>query len=145
MKLYTSYFANISTLRRDGLFIFSIANQFPPWLQGQPIMTLHELIPRAEMLKMGREDYRPLYMDILGCVQADQLFRKITMLSKGKDAVVCCYESWKDCESGKKFCHRHIFAEWFEAKTGIKVVEYPLKEKQPEKVEHKNIQPSLFD
>ena len=43
-------------------------------------------------------------------------------LSKGKDVILCCYE---DVRIPDEWCHRLVFAEWYEGKTDIKIRELP--------------------
>ena len=60
-------------------------------------------------------------------------------LDKGKDVVLCCYE---DVRKPDEWCHRLVFAEWWNRKTGQKVEELPdpspdSRDKQRKKEEQK--------
>jgi hypothetical protein len=70
-------------------------------------------VPPAEYLKR--------YRDILDRLDPAEI--RDRLLAFGGAPVMLCYESAADCQSGHKWCHRHLAAQWLEDRLGITVEE----------------------
>lgn len=107
----TSYFA------KNGLHPYgvSIAGACPPFFEGRQFK---RLAPKYHFFLKYKEDgdeshYIECYRkEVLEVLDAQQVYDDL-----GSNAVLLCWE-------GKgKFCHRHLIADWFYEKLGIKVEE----------------------
>ena len=81
------------------------------------------LAPESEWIGMMEAEYRPLYIAKLDRLGADQVTKWLQLLadqSEGKTLVLLCFEALK---RPGEFCHRRIFAEWYETKTGLVIPE----------------------
>jgi len=90
------------------------------------IATYEPLMPSWNIIKMAHEmgyskesfeRYKDAYYEQLSRLDARKVYETL------KDCTVICYESPKDLVSGKKFCHRRMFAGWIETELGIIVPE----------------------
>lgn len=128
MKIYTSYFAAMSKLEKDGLQVISIARWQPKWYKGP---TMLNVAPQPYMLtdKITREQYINYYKQILARQDVRQVIKSIEMFSGGKDVALLCYEKPGD------FCHRHLLAEWIIQQCGIEVTEYDFADVQKADIE----------
>lgn len=117
MKIYTSYFAQVAKLRNAGIVPIGIALYPPKYYHGSHIQWL---APKSFMLSgLTDEDYEKKYRElILDNINLRLLESTLMQMGEGRDVALCCYEKPGD------FCHRHIFAKWFEEKTGIKIEEF---------------------
>jgi hypothetical protein len=115
MVIYTSYFSKIKKIKDSGITAIGIA-RFPP--KHVQCVSLWDLAPMPEMLKMNKEQYVDRYNIILSRLDPRQILKRIELLSCGKDAALCCYEKPDD------FCHRHLVADWLKKKIGVDVREY---------------------
>lgn len=134
MKIYTSYYGNISALNKAGIMPISIARWTPRWCTG--ILTYKDVAPKPYMLndELTEEEYIVLYTtDVLGKLNASDVIEKISRMTNGNDCALLCYEKPGD------FCHRHLLAEWLEQNTGIEITEFGVAENKP-----KDTQQSLF-
>ena len=81
------------------------------------------LAPEPEWIGLTEAEYRPLYiakLDALGTEQITEWLELLADESGGKTPVLLCYEALK---KPGQFCHRRIFSEWYEGKTGISIPE----------------------
>lgn len=76
------------------------------------------------------------YMDGQGIVLIQNLLD--FYLHRGKDVVLCCYE---DVRIPEEWCHRLVFAEWYEKETGIRIEELAdtSKIKYPKEIKMKEV------
>lgn len=107
--LYTSYFAKMKKLPSDVVPI-SIALKPPYWYKG---LEYKKLAPSFDILKRWKDSHneaeyiRWFEREVLAGLDAGQVFRELSSMAEGKDAVLLCYERMDD------FCHRHLVADWF--------------------------------
>lgn len=126
MNLYTGYFAGLKHVP-ESIVPISIA-QFP--IKGWAGLSYPKLFPPKDLLawvkQSGKhEEFKAEYIkQVLQGLDPETVKHEIELLTKGKDAILCCYEKPTD------FCHRHIVAEWL----GIS-----------EHTSTKQSHPSLFD
>lgn len=132
MKVYTSYFGNMSKLSQEGIVPVCIARYAPRWYNGLKYL---DVAPTSYMLSSAcsHKEYLVKYENILSRLNPSNVIRAISDMSHGKDVALCCYEKPGD------FCHRHLLSEWFK-KNGYDVEEWEPKEK---KVQLQEL--SLFD
>lgn len=130
MKIYTSYFANLKNLEKDDIVPIGICCYPPKWFKGPNLRAIAPSPDILEKCKSSHVEYEKRYRtEVLSLFKdANILLERISFISGGKDAALCCYEKPSD------FCHRHILAKWLEEQTGIKVEEF-------EKAEETKINP----
>lgn len=130
MKIYTSYFANLKNLEKDDIVPIGICCYSPKWFKGPNLRAIAPSPDILEKCKSSHAEYEKRYRtEVLSLFKdANILLERISFISGGKDAALCCYEKPSD------FCHRHILAKWLEEQTGIKVEEF-------EKTEETKINP----
>ena len=130
MKIYTSYFANLKNLEKDDIVPIGICCYPPKWFKGPNLRAIAPSPDILEKCKSSHAEYEKRYRtEVLSLFKdANILLERISFMSCGKDAALCCYEKPSD------FCHRHIVAKWLEEQTGIKVEEF-------EKTEETKINP----
>lgn len=121
MKLYTGYFAGLKHVP-DSVVPVSIA-QFPP--KGWTGLSYIKLAPPADLLAWvksthNHEKFKEEFISrVLSNLDPAVVKEEIETLTKGKDAILCCYEKPAD------FCHRHVVAEW------LGIVEWKATDGQP--------------
>ena len=130
MKIYTSYFANLKNLEKDDIVPIGICCYPRKWFKGPNLRVIAPSPDILEKCKSSHAEYEKRYRtEVLSLLKdANILLERISFISGGKDAALCCYEKPSD------FCHRHILAKWLEEQTGIKVEEF-------EKTEETKINP----
>ena len=107
----TSYYSKSAT-NPDAI---SIAARAPNWFRGKEYKAL---APKYWFFKKYKDDgdeefYTEQYKkEVLGPLDPKQVYQDL-----GKDAVMLCWEA------PKKFCHRHIVAEWLQEELGITITE----------------------
>lgn len=77
-------------------------------------------LPSQAWLGLSREAYEPLYLAKFESLLIDAVRARIAELAAGKIPVLLCFESLK---KPGEFCHRRMFADWWERKTGEAVAE----------------------
>lgn len=145
MKIFTSYFGNVGTLKRCGIHPISIARWSPRNWDGDRLIWL---APTPYMVKeASREEYIRMYKAICQSVNIELLIRQLSDIGDGKDVALLCYER------PGQFCHRHMLAEYL-TEHGIPVNEFKeweyIQEKEQEQKtvteeSQKPTQLSLFD
>lgn len=99
--------------------------------------------PEWYMLKMeDQEKYRKSYLGKLDSVGVEEMLRQRDLILQDQairnqgvvpdTLVILCYEK---LSMKGKWCHRTMFAEWWEEKTGERVIElgsHPVHEENPE-------------
>lgn len=121
--IYTSYFGNMKkfkTLHPNMCFV-SIAAKTPDWFFDYKNCYSYKLLaPKWKWWKewhdkfiddLECEESKKFYADnyhstVLGMLVADEVANELNRIAKGNDVCLLCYET------PKKFCHRHIVAEW---------------------------------
>lgn len=139
MKIYTSYFAKTSALRKLGIIPIAISLYPPKWFDGP---ALPQLAPKKYMLddSLSEEKYTELYVqNVLNILDIRMLGDTIGAMASGKDVALLCFEKPGD------FCHRHIVSKWLKEKTGVDIVEYVFEEPIKEVKKEKPVEPTLFD
>lgn len=114
MNIATGNFANVKKYINQGFTPISIA-RFNRYFNGSKLM---ELAPPAEMIHQPEEIYTPNFKkEVLGKLDANEIYANLEKLSLGKDVVILCYEKAGD------FCHRRLVADWLTENLGIEIIE----------------------
>lgn len=122
MKIYTSRFSN-PELRTGKYTVVGIVRGLPKFHLGYSLAgNIIEFAPPGYLFNENdravftRKYFR--HMDIIGKDRAKELLRPYSLLEK--DIVLCCYE---DVRIPDEWCHRLVFAEWWQARTGTAISE----------------------
>jgi hypothetical protein len=95
----------------------------PRWPLGYELAgSCEPLMPTRPMLKMDREPYRKMYRDRLALWGVSMIAEMLEALVRPGDrgVVLLCFEGLK---KPGEWCHRSMFAEYWEEKTGQAVRE----------------------
>lgn len=119
--IYTSYYGNIKKLKKAKIKSVAISASIPNYLPY--VDRIKVIAPPYELLDINNIFvYRKAYIAYLEKVGLDNIQWELG--KRDGDIALLCYESIGDITSGKKFCHRRIFAAWYESKTGVVIPEY---------------------
>ena len=132
MEVYTSYFGK-HRIEDERTAYISVSVGNPKYAVPYHIKDAYTLKPYGIVWKYEGEEYKRRYFDRLERQGVKKIREEIERLSEGKDRVLLlCHEK------NENECHRRLFAEWWEMKTGEyipelgkeKVIEKPKKELQ---------------
>jgi hypothetical protein len=88
--------------------------------------TIHELAPAGWMLNKSEAEFADLYTQLLerrgGVEFFAERFTQIAEKAVGDELALLCFE---DVRKRDIFCHRRLFAAWWEERTGQAVEELP--------------------
>ncbi|MBE6244247.1 MAG: DUF488 domain-containing protein [Bacteroidales bacterium] len=117
MKIYTSYFGNMSRLCGDNILPISVALYPPKWFMGYKFTSL---APTRFMLcgDCSREEYIRMYAKILDKAGAERIVKAVEKVAGSRDVAFLCFEKPGD------FCHRHLLADYLNKKLNLGVTEY---------------------
>jgi hypothetical protein len=120
----TSYFARAFRLPRADFFIVRISIGSPRG--GQCDAFLPSLAPTREMLEegYGADEYFAQLQGV-GLENIGKQLAAVEKAAKGRKVLLCCFESLAPEKVAEgQWCHRRLFAEWWEHKTGAIISEY---------------------
>ena len=120
LKVYTSYFAKVSSLPADVMPI-SISRSTPEWFKGLEYKAIAPPWSIVAKYKQDKDEdaYMSVYSETLAQLDPEKVLEDLKTLSCGKPAVaLLCYEKPTD------FCHRHLAAGWLTAMTGVEIKEF---------------------
>lgn len=115
--IYTSYYANIDKLVKNGIEPVAISRSVPKNFAGLRLMSL---APTWQMLSMSDAEYDRHYEMILRKNNRDLIVK----MFEGRDVALLCWE--KDVNQ----CHRKRVAEWLR-EGGYRVEEFGEKKAEP--------------
>lgn len=124
VKLYTSRFSN-KELETGNYTVVGIVRSMPRFrVKYQINGNIFQIAPPGYLWNENDMDrFREPYFKHLEKTGFDVLNEKIqSYVNLGKDVVFCCYE---DVRLPNEWCHRLLFAEWYEKKSKIKIEELP--------------------
>ena len=126
-KIYTSRYSN-KELAKTESFKIGISRGKPRFSLGYEIhANLISLAPPRAIFGMpDREMFKKRYfghLDYLGLEKIKEILGR-TGYGTEKELILLCYE---DVTKEDNWCHRTMFAEWWEKQTGEKIEEYPDK------------------
>jgi|SRR5262245_11719567 len=86
---------------------------------------MRELEPGPWFKSVSPARYLTLYREILDRLDPQAI--RDRLLAFGGTPVLLCFESVSDIQAGKRYCHRHLVAQWLEDHLGLEVQEvgYP--------------------
>ncbi|MCP4259111.1 MAG: DUF488 domain-containing protein [Planctomycetes bacterium] len=120
MKIYTSRYGN-KEIAQTGLVPVGISTGNPRFKTAFKVQhRIKALAPTRDMLPLPYKTYKKIYFGMLGELDEGQLKEHFKKISNGKDLVFLCFE---DLSKEGEWCHRRMFAEWWQGKTGDKVEE----------------------
>mgnify|MGYP007069340700 FL=1 len=137
MAIMTSRYGN-KELRNDGYYPVGISLGKPKYQTGYEIREqCYALAPKGHMLKMAYEPYREAYFEKLEEIGADKIIGIVQRMDEraqeeGKTLVLLCFE---DIRKPDQWCHRTLFAEWWQKMTGEVINELEEADVKPQKVE----------
>jgi hypothetical protein len=123
--IFTSYYAS-RKLDRNKHFLVRTSIGSPRFLKCD--CTMMSLAPERGMLGLDGDTYQRRYLALLEKTGAPAItaeLRRITRQAAGKTPVLLCFEALR---SPDQFCHRRMFAKWYEEKTGTVIPELPWAE-----------------
>lgn len=88
-----------------------------------PVAHWEEIMPDPAMLALAFPEYRTAYrakLDAIGLPTIREGLAELVAMNAPREPLLCCFESLK---TPGQFCHRRIFAEWFEEQTGEEIPE----------------------
>ena len=119
MKVYTYYFSGANKLDIEDTAYVSIAVGNPRFRTKYKITDLKVLKPYGIFGNYHGDEYKRQYFKRLDSYGANNIRQQIIEASEGHHTVLLmCHE--KDAS----VCHRRMFAEWWESRTGEKIEEY---------------------
>lgn len=155
-RLYTSRYNN-KNLANDEVVKIGITRGFPKFRLPYQLKTnIKSFGPPSYLFNThDREKFTPRYFDYMDSIGIDKVKEMLKIYGYGtaKEMALLCYE---DVREEGKWCHRLVFAEWWEVRTGEKIEEYPdsspdpmikIREKQEKEKQQKELekqQISLF-
>ena len=121
-KIYTSRYSN-KAITNESHVPVSISAGTPRFPLGyRTVTSIRNLAPSATLRKIeDRETFRTIYrrqLEAEGVQTIRQLFNSCA--KEGKPIVLLCFE---DVRKDGVWCHRTVFAEWWQEKTGDKISE----------------------
>jgi hypothetical protein len=137
VKLSTSRYAAKKLIQDAGGVPVRTSIGMPRFSPGYDVTAkLMDLAPAYVMLKMPKDEYQGVYRARLERVGVDVLrmqMRSICEAQQNDHLIFLCFENLG--EPGT-WCHRRMFAEWWEEKTGEKVEELGYAFEAPAPVIH---------
>lgn len=116
--IYTSYYSSKKITSEYAAVRISVGH--PRWKLPYSVAgAIPGLAPDRAWIGMERAEYEPLYRAKLEAAGVDKIRSEIRALSGDRPAVLLCFESPLD----GTWCHRRIFADWWQEKTGETVPE----------------------
>lgn len=111
--IYTSYYSS-KKITPDHICI-RISVGHPRWKLPYSVAgAIPYLAPDRAWIGMERAEYETLYRAKLEAAGVDKIRSEIRALAGDRPAVLLCFERLQD----GTWCHRRIFADWWQEKTG---------------------------
>jgi len=108
MKIYTSYYAQIRNLKKEGITPIAISLGIPKFLRGEDMSRIFLLAPSRDMLDLSYDIYKERYIERLEKVDW-KLVHDMLSVYEDKPVALLCYEALK---TEGEFCHRTMLAEY---------------------------------
>lgn len=136
MRLFTSRYQNRAIAETD-LVPVGITLGNPRFkLAFKVVENVKLLAPPRSMWGKSHDEFIKLYRECLsgfGLEKILSILKRISDEHGGRDLVLLCFEDVFCDDPTKNFCHRRVFAEWWEKETGD-VVEELQPAEQPEQL-----------
>lgn len=107
--IYTSYFAKIKELEKNGITPISICGKAPAWYKG---LQYKKLAPKYDFFMKWKENHDNDYYikcfneQVLNKLDPMRVYNELCALADSSKIALICYEKPSD------FCHRHLVADW---------------------------------
>lgn len=107
--IYTSYFAKIKELEKNGVTPISICGKAPAWYNG---LQYKKLAPKYDFFMKWKENHNNDYYikcfneQVLSKLDPMGVYNELCLLADSNKIALICYEKPSD------FCHRHLVADW---------------------------------
>jgi len=122
MKLYTSRYANRELMNPD-VTVVAISRGLPKYETAYKIAgRIWDIAPARELYGASHFEFRRAYLRQLEVAGFQRIRRALAEYRDCGTVVLCCFE---DVRNPEDWCHRRMFAEWWERHTGQKIEEYP--------------------
>jgi len=137
----TGYFKQIIDIQKNGFISISLYpsnNEFVNYEYKSlaPNWKLHE---NFKTKKISEDQFISAYKEQLESMNPNKVYEDLNALVSGLEPILMTDGS------KKKFCHRHLVAEWLENELGIIIEEYKVgKVTRSKGYMKKNINPTLF-
>ena len=118
--IYTSYFAKIKELEKNGITPISICGKAPAWYKG---LQYKKLAPKYDFFMKWKENHDNDYYikcfneQVLSKLDPMRVYNELCALADSSKIALICYEKPSD------FCHRHLVADWL-AERGFDIEEW---------------------
>lgn len=122
--IYTSRYAN-PELKSGKYTVVGITRGAPKFKLGYSLAgNIIEIAPPGYLFnEYDRKRFTPQYFKHMDRSGPALIARMLSFYEKqGKDVVLCCYE---DVRNPEDWCHRLVFAEWWQSRTGECIEELP--------------------
>ena len=120
--IYVSRYSN-PELKTGDYTLVRISLGAPRWRTGYTLTgAIKELMPTGLRQIENLEEFCKLYYERLDSFGVDKLRERIQYYeSLGKPVVLLCFEDIR--KGGSNWCHRSVFAKWWQARTGETIPE----------------------
>lgn len=118
--IYTSYFAKIKELEKNGITPISICGKAPAWYNW---LQYKKLAPKYDFFMQWKENHNNDYYikcfneQVLSKLDPMRVYNELCLLADSSKIALICYEKPSD------FCHRHLVADWL-AERGFDIEEW---------------------
>ena len=122
--IYTSRYQN-PELATGHYTVVGVTRGAPKFPLKYPLAgNIMEIAPPGYLFnEYDRARFTPRYFQNMDRQGAQKIAHILAQYEKqGEDVVLCCYE---DVRKPNEWCHRLVFAEWWESRTGEKIPELP--------------------
>ncbi len=137
----TGYFKQIIDVQQNGFISISLYpsnNEFVNY-EYKSLAPNWKLYENFKTKKISEDQFITAYKEQLESMNPNKVFEDLNTLVSGLEPILMTDGS------KKKFCHRHLVAEWLENELGIIIEEYRLgKVSRSKGYMKKNINPTLF-
>ncbi|MCL1988115.1 MAG: hypothetical protein FWG64_09130 [Firmicutes bacterium] len=124
MSIFTSRFSN-KELQKGTYTAVRISLGTPRWQLGYSLAgAIKEIMPTGLLGKYDNDKaaFQQKYFEILEKVGVQKIREQLQQFEQLEhDVVLLCYEDIRTSE--ENWCHRTMFAEWWQAKTGEQILE----------------------
>ena len=111
--------ASFSSYRGPGRIGISVGR--PRGIKRAEYEVYPQLAPEWSWLGLPCDEYRPLYVERLQALDAQQVWNELHALVPGQEPVLLCFE--KPPLTADNWCHRQMVAQWFAEELGVAVAE----------------------
>lgn len=113
------------------------SNGYPRFALKYPLFhALEETFPRRSWMRLPYREFAPKYYEMCDALGTDFYRREAEQIRfseshnrrdercKDMPVVLLCFERWNDPKKQPEFCHRSLFASWWNERTGEPVPEF---------------------